>query len=254
MNRRDFLAAAALSPLAAAALRADTFPGMIVREREPVNLEMPFATLDSFLVPTERFYIRNHFAMPKTDADKWTLRVEGAVEKRLDLTLDDLGKLPQATRPVTLQCAGNGRVFLTPKVRGVAWQLGAVGNAEWAGVELATVLERAGVKAGAAEVVFEGSDSGTITDDPKSPGPIHYARSVPVEKCRQSGGVLLATKMNGADLTPHHGFPLRAVVAGWYGMASVKWLRRLIVVDKPFRGWWQTFDYSYHLREHDLPV
>src|SRR5436189_1022085 len=115
MNRRDFLAAAALSPLAAAALRADTFPGMIVREREPVNLEMPFATLDSFLVPTERFYVRNHFAVPKIAIDKWRLRVEGAVDRPLELSLGDLAKMPATTQAVTLECAGNGRVFLTPK-------------------------------------------------------------------------------------------------------------------------------------------
>lgn len=254
MNRRDFLAAAALSPLAASALRADAFPGMIVREREPVNLEMPFATLDSFLVPTERFFVRNHFPVPKVESDKWVLRVEGAVEKTLDLTLADLAAMPKTNRPVTLECAGNGRVFLTPRARGVAWQLGAVGNAEWGGVSLHAVLERAGVKSGAVEVVFEGADSGSINDDPKSPGPIHFTRSVPLAKCRQADGVILATTMNGKALTSNHGAPLRAVVAGWYGMASVKWLKRLIVVDRAFHGWWQSFDYTYHRRDHGLPV
>jgi DMSO/TMAO reductase YedYZ molybdopterin-dependent catalytic subunit len=263
-HRRDFLrSAAALPALPLLARRAAgqpppdvvSFSGLIVREAEPRNLEFPFTTLDRFVLPTERFYVRNHFAVPKIDPADWKLKVEGAVEKPLELTLDELKKLPSATRPVTLECAGNGRVFLTPKASGVAWQLGAVGNAEWTGVSLAAVLDRAGVstKADTAEVVLEGADQGAITADPKSPGPIHFARSLPIRKARQPE-VMLAWAMNGADLTPDHGSPLRAVVPGWYGMASVKWLTRLVVTERPFRGWWQTLHYSYFVREGGLPV
>jgi DMSO/TMAO reductase YedYZ molybdopterin-dependent catalytic subunit len=263
-HRRDFLrSAAALPALPLLARRAVgqpppdvvSFSGLIVREAEPHNLEFPFTTLDRFVLPTERFYVRNHFAVPKIDPADWKLKVEGAVEKPLELTLDELKKLPSATRPVTLECAGNGRVFLTPKASGVAWQLGAVGNAEWTGVSLAAVLDRAGVttKADTAEVVLEGADQGAITADPKSPGPIHFARSLPIRKARQPE-VMLAWAMNGADLTPDHGSPLRAVVPGWYGMASVKWLTRVVVTERPFRGWWQTLHYSYFVREGGLPV
>src|SRR5581483_6767166 len=99
---------------------------MIVRETEPHNVEFPFTTLDRFVLPTERFYVRNHFAVPKIDLASWKLKVEGGTQP-LELTLDDLKKLGSQTRPVTLECAGNGRVFLTPAARGVAWQLGAVG-------------------------------------------------------------------------------------------------------------------------------
>jgi DMSO/TMAO reductase YedYZ molybdopterin-dependent catalytic subunit len=266
MHRRDFLATAALSGLplvvgnsrVAAQVPPDvvSFPGLILRDHAPPNREFPFSSLDRFLVPNERFYVRNHFATPKIDPASYRLRVEGAVEKSLELSLDEIRKLPSQTRPLTIECAGNGRVYLTPKARGANWQQGAVGNAEWTGVPLAAVLEQAGVKTTAqqAEVVLEGADSGTLNDEPKSPGPIHFARSLPIAKARQAEGVLLAYKMNGADLPPDHGAPLRAVVAGWYGMASVKWLTRIVVVERPFRGYWQTFDYSYFIRENGLPV
>jgi DMSO/TMAO reductase YedYZ molybdopterin-dependent catalytic subunit len=262
MHRRDFLHSAAATSLLLAAGRgraaqpADivSFPGLIVREREPLNLEFPFSSLDRLVIPTERFYVRNHFAMPKLDLPSYKLRVEGDVDRPVELTLDELKRLPSQTRPITFECAGNGRVFLTPRARGVAWQFGAVGNAEWTGVSLAAILERVGVKANAVEVILEGADSGVIADDPKSPGPIHYTRSIPIANARRPDGVLLAHQMNGADLTPEHGFPLRAVVAGWYGMASVKWLTRIIVTESRFRGFWQTFDYSYFIHEHGIPV
>jgi DMSO/TMAO reductase YedYZ molybdopterin-dependent catalytic subunit len=266
-DRRDFLRAAAALPVipwAARGARATplaeelpadvvSFSGLIVRESEPRNLEFPFTTLDRFVLPTERFYVRNHFAVPKIDMATWRVKVEGDVERPMELTLEDVKKLGSQTRPVTLECAGNGRVFLTPRARGVAWQLGAVGNAEWTGAPLAALLEKAGAKADAEEVVLEGADSGTINDDPKSPGPIHFARSLPMAKAKRPE-VMLVWAMNGADLTADHGAPLRAVVPGWYGMASVKWLTRVIVARRPFRGWWQTFDYSYHIRENGMPV
>jgi DMSO/TMAO reductase YedYZ molybdopterin-dependent catalytic subunit len=225
---------------------------MIVREHEPQNLEFPLGSLDGFRVPTEHFYVRNHFAMPSIDPKAWRLKVEGAVERPLELTLDELKKLGEKTFPCTLECAGNGRVFLVPKVRGVPWALGAVGNAEWTGVPLAAVLERAGVKKSAVEVVLEGADTGTINDDPKSPGPIAFARGLPLEKaCKPE--VLLAYGMNGAGLTRAHGAPLRAVVGGWYGMASVKWLGRIVVTDKPFQGFFQSLDYTFFERQSGLP-
>jgi DMSO/TMAO reductase YedYZ molybdopterin-dependent catalytic subunit len=262
MHRRDFLYSAASLPLVFGAGRAAqpspsdvvSFPGLIVRENEPANLEFPFSSLDRFVVPTERFYVRSHFATPKIDPRSYKLRVEGDVDRPVELSLDELKRLPSQTRPVTFECAGNGRVFLVPKARGVAWQFGAVGNAVWTGVPLAAVLERAGVKSNAVEVILEGADNGTINDDPKSPGPIHFARSLPIAKARQADGVLLAHTMNGADLPTEHGSPLRAVVSGWYGMASVKWLTRIVVVERPFRGFFQTMDYSYFIHEHGIPV
>jgi DMSO/TMAO reductase YedYZ molybdopterin-dependent catalytic subunit len=229
-----------------------TSAGLIVRQQNPDNLEFPFATLEHFLTPTERFYVRNHFAVPALDARTWRLRVGGAVRQTLELTYEELRRMPARTVTATLECAGNGRAFLTPAARGVAWQLGAVSNAEWTGVPLAAVLERAGVRDGAMEVVLEGADRGPAPNEPTL-GTIAFARSLPLARARQQD-VLLAYRMNRTDLPAAHGFPARAVVPGWYGMASVKWLTQLIVTDRPFTGFWQTLDYTIFERRHGLPV
>lgn len=226
--------------------------GRIVRSKEPLNLEMPFETLNGFITPTESFYVRTHFPIPKIDKGNWRLRVEGEVEKPFDLKHDDLLKLESRTIPVTLECAGNNRIFLEPKVKGVQWGLGAVGNAEWTGVPLSALLERAGVKPSAQEVILEGADGGTL-EDPKSPsGELRFARSIPLTKALND--VLLAYKMNHADLAPEHGFPLRAIVPGWYAMASIKWLERIIITNTPFAGYYQTLDYAYWKRRGDQAV
>jgi hypothetical protein len=144
-------------------------------------------------------------------------------------------------------------VHLSPPVPGSQWGQGAVGNAEWTGVTLASILDRAGLKESAVDVILEGADLGQVNLDPKSPGPIHFARSLPIDKAKKDE-VLLAYKMNGETLTPSHGFPLRVVVGGWYGMASVKWLKRIIVSETPYGGFWQTLDYSYFERRDGLPT
>ena len=148
---------------------------------------------------------------------------------------------------------GNSRIFLSPKVGGLQWELGAVSTAEWTGVPLAAVLKRAGVKAGATEVVLEGADNGAITKEPVSPGKIHYARSLPLAKALMPE-VILAYKMNSEPLPLSHGFPLRAIVPGWYGMASVKWLTRVVLTDTTFRGYFQTSDYSFWEQRDELPI
>jgi DMSO/TMAO reductase YedYZ molybdopterin-dependent catalytic subunit len=232
--------------------QAEPAEGLIPRQRNPDNLEFPFATLDAFITPNEKFYVRDHFAQPKLEIDSWRLKVEGAVERELTLTYDELRKLSSATVAAVLECAGNGRALLVPKVKGVPWQLGAVGNARWTGVPLAAVLRRAGLRDSAVEVVLEGADSGEINADSKPTGAVAFARSLPLAKAR-SPEVLLAYQMNGADLPAAHGFPLRAVVPGWYGVASIKWLQRLIVTDRPFNGYFQSFDYSYFQVENGLP-
>jgi DMSO/TMAO reductase YedYZ molybdopterin-dependent catalytic subunit len=223
--------------------------GRIVRGEEPLNLEMPFEKLQSFITPTESFYVRTHFPIPKIDRDEWWLHVEGEVEKPFAINYEELLKLESLTLPVTLECAGNNRNFLEPKVKGVQWGLGAVGTAEWTGVPLPILLDRAVVRPTAREVILEGADGGKL-DDPKGPrGELRFARSVPLEKARN---VLLAYKMNNVDLPPEHGFPLRAIVPGWYAMASIKWLQRLIVIDKPFTGYFQTLDYAFWKRRGDM--
>ena len=220
--------------------------GKIIRSEEPLNLEMPFEQLDGFITPTKSFYVRSHFPIPKIDRNEWRLRVEGEVVKPFEIGYDELRKLESKTIPATLECAGNNRSFLEPKVKGVQWGLGGVGNAEWTGVPLSILLERGGAKSTAREIILEGADRGQL-EDPKSPrGEIHFARSIPIAKTED---VLIAYQMNGVDLPPEHGFPARAIVPGWYAVASIKWLQRIIVTDKPFNGYYQTLDYAFWKRD-----
>ena len=116
--------------------------GLIIRQREPNNLETPMDRIDSFLTPTELFFIRSHFTTPTVGADSYRLQVDGAVKSPFALTYEQLRGMPSESRVVTLECAGNSRVFLVPQVDGAQWELGAVGNAEWTGVPLAVLLER----------------------------------------------------------------------------------------------------------------
>jgi DMSO/TMAO reductase YedYZ molybdopterin-dependent catalytic subunit len=218
--------------------------GLIIRQKEPANLETPFDRLDSYLTPTELFYIRSHFPAPGLELDTYRLRIDGAVRNPLSLSYQQLRDMPSETRVATLECAGNSRVFLVPQVPGAQWELGAVGNAEWTGVPLGTLLERAGLEEDACEIVLEGADRGTPAEPPVPPGPISYARSLPRGKAVQRD-VLIAYRMNGRDLPLDHGYPVRAVVPGHYGMASVKWLTHVLALREPFRGYWQTSDYGY---------
>ncbi len=222
--------------------------GRIVRSEDPPNLEMPFEQLDGFITPTKSFYVRTHFPIPKIEKGKWRLRVEGELEKPFEIGYDELLKLESTKIPATLECAGNNRSFLEQKVKGVQWGLGGVGNADWTGAPLSTLLDRAGIKSGALEIILEGADRGQL-EDPKSPrGEINFARSIPLEKVRD---VLLAYKMNDTELPPEHGFPVRAIVPSWYAVASIKWLQRIIVTNKPFNGYYQTLDYAYWKRAGD---
>ena len=224
--------------------------GRIVRSESPLNLEMPFSSLGSFITPTKSFYVRTHFPIPVIDRNAWQLHVEGEVEKPFAINYEELMTIESMTVPVTLECAGNNRNFLQPKVKGVQWHLGAVGTAEWTGVPLSVLLDRATLKPNASEVVMEGADRGMLEDPKSPPGELKFARSIPVDKARRD--VLLAYKMNGENLPPEHGFPLRAIVPGWYAMASVKWLQRIIVIDRPFNGYYQTLDYAYWQRRGDV--
>jgi DMSO/TMAO reductase YedYZ molybdopterin-dependent catalytic subunit len=224
--------------------------GRIVRSESPLNLEMPFSTLDSFITPTKSFYVRTHFPVPAIDRDAWWLHVEGEVEKAFAINYEQLMTFESVTTPVTLECAGNNRSFLEPKVKGVQWHLGAVSTAEWTGVRLSTLLDQVTLKSNACEVILEGADCGMLEDPKSPPGELKFARSIPLEKARRD--VLLAYKMNGEDLPPEHGFPVRAIVPGWYAMASVKWLQRIIVTDRPFTGYYQTIDYAYWEKRDDI--
>jgi DMSO/TMAO reductase YedYZ molybdopterin-dependent catalytic subunit len=227
--------------------------GLIIRQKEPRNLEAPFDRIDSYLTPTELFYIRSHFPAPKLDRASYQLRIDGAVRHPFTLSYEELRNMRSETRVATLECAGNGRVFLVPQVQGAQWELGAVSNAEWTGVPLRALLERAELAEDVCEIALEGADRGTPKEEPLPPGPISYVWSVPLAKAMQSE-VLIAYAMNGRDLSRDHGFPIRAIVPGHYGMASVKWLTRVEAVREPFRGYWQTTDYAYWASKGGEPV
>src|SRR5213075_1616887 len=165
--------------------------GRIVRGEDPLNLEMPFSSLDQFITPTKSFYVRTHFPIPAIGKDEWWLHVEGEVEKPFEINYEGLLKLESVRIPVTLECAGNNRNFLEPKVKGVQWGLGAVGTAEWTGVPLSTLLDRAGIKQTGREIILEGADGGRLEDPKAPPGELKFARSIPLAKAKD---VLLAYK------------------------------------------------------------
>src|SRR5438034_3056735 len=224
--------------------------GKIVRGESPLNLEMQFERLEGFLTPTESFYVRTHFPIPPIDRDAWWLRVEGSVQNPFTINYEQLLKLESKTIRASLAFAGRHRHLLDPQVKGVQWGLGAVGTAEWTGVPLSALLDRAGVKSTACEVILEGADHGMLNDPKSPPGELTFARSIPLEKAQRD--VLLAYKMNGSELPPPNGFPVRAIVPGWYAMASIKWLQRIIVTDQPFTGYYQTIDYAYWNRRAEV--
>lgn len=219
-------------------------PGLIVRQKSPENTEFPFASLSDWLIPTELFFVRNHFPAPDLDVRDWRLRVDGAVERPIELDLDSIKSMRSATFNAVVECAGNGRVYYVPPKEGLQWQNGAVGNAAWTGVLLREILEMAGVRQTAREVLLVGADSGVVDTNRKtaSPGPIAFARSLPLAKA-VADSTMLAYSMNDAPLTREHGYPLRAVVGGWFGMAWVKWITHITVLEQPFLGYWQARDY-----------
>lgn len=192
-------------------------------------------------MPTGAFYARNHFQMPVLDPATWRLHVGGLVQRPIGLGLRDLIAMPSQTEVVTLECAGNGRSFLNPKVDGEQWRLGAVSTAEWTGVPLLDVLERAGISSPGREIVFRGADAGAVKG---RSGTISFERSLGLDQARESGAIL-AYAMNGEPLPLRHGYPLRLIVPAWYGVASVKWLNEIEVIDRPFHGYFQTEKYVY---------
>lgn len=204
------------------------------------NSGMPLEALRYDVTPGGLHYLLIHFDIPAGDADDWRLAIGGQVERPRVLTLEEIKALPARTLRVTLECAGNGRGQMSPRYPSMPWIEEGVSTAEWTGTPLAALLEAAGVRPGAREIVFRGTDRGADR------GAEHdYARSLTVtEAMRQD--VLVVYAMNGQPLLPQHGAPLRLVVPGWYGMASVKWLAMIEAVNAPFDGIQQA--QSYHFR------
>ena len=205
---------------------------------DPLCRESTLSSLDTWITPTEHFFIRNHFSdVPNLDRAKWHLVIDGEVRQPLTLSFADILMMPSNELVMNMECAGNSRSYVTPSAEGLAFRHGAVGAARWKGVPVNTLLERAGLNDTAAEVVFEGADYGREEEDGVAFN-LHYRRSLPLEKARHPD-TLLAYEMNGEELTFDHGFPLRLVVPRWYGMASVKWLTSINVLDQPFDGFFQ---------------
>jgi DMSO/TMAO reductase YedYZ molybdopterin-dependent catalytic subunit len=211
---------------------------------EPENSETPIESLASWVTPSRLFFVRNHFDPPAIDLKTWRLSVEGLVGSKRQWTWAELNEMPQRTVFATVECAGNGRSFLHPHAAGVQWGAGAIGHAEWTGIPLRDVLKASGLDPAATEVVCVGADEGCEADHPI---PMHFARSLPVSKALHPD-TLLALRMNGELLEAVHGYPLRLFVPGWYGVASVKWLNRIVAIDRPFQGYFQTAKYTIDRR------
>jgi len=203
--------------------------GMILRSFRFVDLESPVEYFNSWLTPVPHFFVRNHMHEPsELDASGWRLSLGGEVEKPLTLSLAELSKMETHSIVNTLECAGNGRSLQRPQVPGIQWGKGAVGTARFSGPRLRDVLQRAGVKPTGKHVMFRGLD--------EVPGKVPpFIRSIPIEKALDAD-TLIATHMNGSPLTRHHGFPARALVPGWIGAASCKWLAEIKVLDAEFVG------------------
>jgi DMSO/TMAO reductase YedYZ molybdopterin-dependent catalytic subunit len=209
---------------------------LLVLSEEPLNAETKLDERTGAITPAGSHYVRTHFPLPHAP-DRFA--VGGAVSRPISIAVDEIRAMPRRTLPVTLECAGNGRRFMDPKVPGEQWGLGAVGTAVWTGTPLRTVLEQAAPEPKAVEVLFRGADEGVPKDLGKQ---IAYERSLPLADAL-SDDVLVAYLMNGEPVPPEHGGPLRLIVPGWYGMASVKWLSRISLLEEPFVGFYQTDRY-----------
>jgi DMSO/TMAO reductase YedYZ molybdopterin-dependent catalytic subunit len=214
--------------------------GLVVHRAHPLNGETSIpALLGGVVMPNAHFYVRNHFQIPELDAATFRLAVGGLVDRPLSLSLRDLYNMRSQTLLVTLECAGNGRTLFQRSTEGEKWSVGAVSTAEWTGVPLAEVLDRAGLRTSAQEALFRGADGGTVVGHSR---PIHFERSLPLDQAREA---LLAYSMNGERLPVEHGYPVRLVVPSWYAVASVKWLTEIELLDRPFAGHFQADKYWY---------
>ena len=212
-------------------------PSLIVRSRQPLDLETPVEVFDRFLTPNDLFFVRSHFGAPAVGLGPWRLEVRGLVERPLTLGLDDLSAMDLVSAPGVLQCTGNGRSFYSPTIPGVGWGRGAVGNAEWSGVRLVDLLRRAGLKLDEGHIHLFGADAPPMLKTPP------YYRSIPLSKALDPGTVV-ALKMNGEPLPLLHGGPLRLIVPGWGGNHWIKWLRAITVSREEAPGFFQQSGYK----------
>jgi DMSO/TMAO reductase YedYZ molybdopterin-dependent catalytic subunit len=217
-----------------------------VTER-PINAETPLNSLSNAHTPTNLFYIRNHFDIPELDSKQYQIKINGSVTDPLELTLKQLNEFPEKSLTVVMECAGNGRSSMRPAIKGTAWNLGAISQAQFAGTPLHYVLEAANLTKDSKEIRFTGADHGLLRTGETG----NYIRSLPLEIALHPD-TILAWEMNGETLSSQHGFPLRLVVPGWYGMASVKWLREITALTRSFNGFFQSQEYVY-IGEQGIP-
>jgi len=205
------------------------------------NHAMLLEALRYDVTPIGLHYLLVHYDIPDVDPAGWRLSVDGEVRRPLALDLATLRARPAVTTRVTLECAGNGRARLHPRPVSQPWLTEAVGTADWTGTPLGPLLREAGLRDDAVDVVFTGADHGVERGVEQD-----YQRALPVAEALREE-VLLAYEMNGAQLPPQHGCPLRLVIPGWYGMAHVKWLRAITVLPHPFDGFQNAV--AYRLKE-----
>jgi len=209
------------------------------------NHSMPLEALRYEITPIGLHYLLIHFDIPAVDPDNYALTLGGQVRHPLKFTIEQLKARPATTLAVTLECAGNGRARLSPRPLSQPWLVEAVGTAEWTGTRLGPLLDEAGLMDQSGDVVFTGLDRGIQADIEQQ-----YERSLPLAECRRDE-ILLAYAINGQPLPPQHGFPLRLIVPGWYGMAHVKWLRAITVLGSSFDGYQQATAYHYRRSDDD---
>ena len=244
LTRRGLL----LTSAAALLLRRNRASGqavsLITLSPSPKDLEMPVEAFIDEITPVEHFFIRCHTLIPQIKLPEWKLEFAGLVDHPLSFTLSDLREFPRVELVSVLECAGNGRSFYQPTVAGAQWRFGSVGNARWTGVRLKDVLEKAGVKPGATQLLLSGADA-PLGKMPK------FQRTIDVGKAMHPD-TMLAWEMNHKPLTIDHGFPLRVVAPGWASDSWVKWLTRIELLDHDFDGFWMKTAYR-HPAQHVAP-
>ena len=226
------------------AAKSDETDRLIVRVARPLDAETPVQEFVSSLTPTSRFFVRSHFGPPPPEQlseKNWRLRVTGLVDRPLALTLQDLKQFESVTLTAVVQCSGNGRASYRPKVPGVQWERGAVGNASWTGVRLRDVLAKAGLWTSGLHVQFQGADRPVAATVPL------FVRSIPVEKALHQD-TILAYEMNGRPLPLLHGAPLRVITPGWMADSCIKWLTDITVLQDEAQGYYMQTAYRYPAR------
>jgi sulfite oxidase len=237
LTRRNLFLAAAAGVLPRMNFAAD-MKKMRVLSTRPEDLEMPLDGFKEWITPVDRFFVRCHtFTPERPNLSDWRLKLDGVVNQSLSLTIDDLKQFPRVEMVAVLECAGNGRKFYEPHLPGAQWAFGSVGNGRWVGVRFRDVLNKAGLKDSATEILLDGLDVplGSMPD---------FQRTVTVKKAMDPD-TLLAFEMNGQPLSQEHGFPLRLIVPGWAGDSWVKWLHHIEVLDHEFDGFWMKTAYRH---------